>query len=213
MQAFGSRNWLLVYALLVALAVSGCSSMSEAECKAVDWQTIGYEDGVNGYSGSRIGQHREACGKYGVTPNLAQYQLGREQGLREFCKPANGFRVGARGNGYAGVCPADMDRQFSAAYESGRQLHQLRAQVSNTASRLESMRHEMDHIDERLIKVGADILDPKTTQEQRAQAILDTKQMAERRGTIKNEIPKLESDLAYYQHELDDYRATLAYVE
>jgi hypothetical protein len=71
----------------------------------------------------------------------------------------------------------------------------------------------MDHIDERLIKVGADILDPRTKQEQRAQLLLDTKQMAERRGTLKNEIPKVESDLAYYRHELDNYRATLAYVE
>ena len=187
--------------------------MSATECQALDWQTIGYEDGVSGYSGNRIGQHREACGKHGVTPDLAQYQTGRERGLREFCKPANGFRVGAHGRGYSGVCPADMDGPFVDAYQSGRQLYTLRSQVSGAANELESMRREMNRLDEKLISTGADILDPKISNERRAQLLLDTKQMAERKGAIRSEIPRLEADVAYYQRELDAYRATLAYIE
>jgi hypothetical protein len=83
--------------LIGAIAVlGGCSSMSEKECLATDWRTVGYEDGVAGRSGDRIGRYREQCSEHGVAPSLSEYQAGREQGLREFCKPANGFRVGAR---------------------------------------------------------------------------------------------------------------------
>lgn len=213
MQALGSRNGLLACLAFAALAVGGCSSMSEAECQALDWRTIGYEDGVAGYSGNRIGQHRKACGKHGVTPNLTEYQAGREQGLREFCKPANGFRVGARGNGYNGVCPADMDGEFSDAYQSGRQLYVLRSRVANTSAALDSRRQELARIEENMIRVAADILNPTITHEQRAQLLLDTKNMAERKGVIGTEIPQLRADLEHHQRELDAYRATLAYVE
>ena len=207
-------NRLLAAALVAAtLAVGGCSSMSESECLAMDWRTIGYEDGVVGYSGNRIGQHRKACGKYGITPSLSEYQAGRDQGLREFCKPLNGFRVGARGNGYNGVCPAELDRAFLDAYQSGRQLYTLRARVGDTAGEIESMRAELVNIDKNLVTHGAEILNPTITHERRAQLLLDTKQMAERKGAIKSSIPQLEHDLDLYQRELDAYRASLTYVE
>ena len=71
--------------------------MSEQECAATDWRTVGYEDGVAGRSGDNIGQHRKACAKHGVSPDLTLYQAGRNDGLREYCQPANGFRAGADG--------------------------------------------------------------------------------------------------------------------
>ena len=197
----------------MVLAMSGCASMSESECLATDWRTVGYEDGVAGYSGDRIGRYRKACGKHGVTPDLTQYQTGRDQGLREFCKPANAFRVGARGNSYSGVCPTDLDEDFVSAYQSGRQLYTLRSRVANASNELESMRQEGNRIDGDLVRIAAEILDPAITNEHRAQLLLDTKQLAERKGEIKASIPQLESDREHYQRELEDYRAGLTYVE
>jgi len=112
MQITRKQRLLLAGCALMALAISGCASMSESECLSTDWRTVGYEDGVAGYSGDRIGSYRKACGKHGIAPDLSQYQAGRDMGLREFCKPANGFRVGVRGHGYNGVCPADLDGDF-----------------------------------------------------------------------------------------------------
>ena len=43
--------------------------------------------------------------------------------------------------------------------------------------------------------------------------LVDTKHMAERKGEIKARLPQLENDLQLYQHELEDYRSTLRYVE
>jgi Protein of unknown function (DUF2799) len=194
-------------------ALAGCSSMSANECVATDWRTVGYEDGVAGYAGNRVGQYRKACGKHGITPDLTEYQRGRDQGLLEFCKPLNGFRIGARGRGYDGICPSELDPPFLEAYESGRQLHSLRSRVGSAANEISSMRAESDRIDADLVSVAAKILDPSLTKEQRAQLLVDSKHMAERKGEIRARIPQLESDLQMYQRELDDYRATLRYVE
>lgn len=213
MRILPSRLASTVGILAAVAALSGCNSMSAQECLATDWRTVGYEDGVNGYTGDRIGRYRNACSEHGVTPNLAEYQAGRDQGLTEFCKPVNGFRVGAHGGGYGGVCPAELDPPFVDAYQSGRQLYTLRSRVGSTQGEIYSMHAELERIDRDLVGIGAQILDPTVTNEQRAQLLVDSKHMAERKGEIKARIPQLESELVGYQRDLDDYRATLTYVE
>ena len=65
-------NLTIALALLATLLVTGCttSTLSKDECRAVDWRTVGYEDGVAGRSGEQIGRHRQACAEYGVAPDL-----------------------------------------------------------------------------------------------------------------------------------------------
>lgn len=212
-SSFHSRTLITIGFFLGMQVLAGCSSMSANECLATDWRTVGYEDGVAGYSGDRVGQYRKACGKHGVTPDLAEYQQGRDRGLQEFCKPLNGFRVGARGRGYNGVCPAELDAPFMDAYESGRQLYTLRSRVGYTADQISSMQAESDRLDADLVSIAARILDPTITNEYRAQLLVDSKHMAERKGEIRARIPQLRDDLAVYQRDLDEYRATLTYVE
>lgn len=208
-----SKLLAAIATVITAAGLGACSSMSANECLATDWRTVGYEDGVAGRSGDRVGRYRKACTKHGVAPDLEQYQAGRDQGLREFCRPLNGFRTGARGQGYNGVCPAELDGEFTDAYQSGRQLYTLRSRVSSTMSEIESMRAEMDRIDADLISVGAQILDSSLSNEYRAQLLVDSKRLAERKGEIKALIPQLQNDLVIYQRELDDYRAGLPYAE
>jgi outer membrane murein-binding lipoprotein Lpp len=213
MQYSTVRKLTMAGVLVIAATCGGCASMSKDECIATDWTTVGYEDGVAGYSGNRIAQHRKACAKHGVAPDLSAYQSGRNSGLREFCVAQNGFRVGARGASYNGVCPADLESAFLGAYETGRELNRLRAQVNNTANRISSLRNEIDNLDRDLIATAAEIMKPETTLERRAQLALDTRNMAERRGEARTEIPRLEDDLAHYRRELADFRVNLAYVE
>jgi molecular chaperone GrpE (heat shock protein) len=52
------------------------------------------------------------------------------------------------------------------------------------------------------------VVDSKATPEQRTQAVLDTKQAAERIGRLKAEIVDLEKERARYQAELEAYRKT-----
>lgn len=206
-----ARRASLAALSLAALALHGCATMDESECLASDWRTVGYEDGAAGRSAERIGEYRKACAKHGVAPDLPAYQEGRSQGLREYCQPANGFRVGARGGGYAGICPAELDGAFVSAYESGRQLHTLQARVQRASSQLESKRRELDRVEDDIVSTSATAISRESTTEERAAAVMDTKQLAERAGRLKAEIRQLEKDSAVYQRELENYRATLAY--
>jgi Protein of unknown function (DUF2799) len=213
MQYSTVRKLMVAGVLAIAATVGGCASMSKDECLVTDWRTVGYEDGVAGYAGNQIAQHRKACAKHGVAPDLSAYQAGRNSGLREFCVAQNGFRVGARGASYNGVCPADLEPAFLGAYETGRELNRLRARVTNTANRIDSLHNEVDNIDRDLIATAAQIMKPDTTIEQRAQLALDTRNMAERRGVARSEIPRLEGELVLYRRDLANFRRHLAYVE
>jgi hypothetical protein len=197
---------MLAPALL--LAFSGCAAMDKSECLTVDWRTVGYEDGVSGHSGDRIAQHRKACAKHGVAPDLNAYQSGRELGLREFCQPENGYRLGTSGMAYNGSCPADLKEDFAAAYEAGFELYSMRARVANAEDELEASRQEIAQSERDLVAASALILDRATDNVARAQALLDAKTLAERQGQLKARIRQLEKDRLAYQKELDNYVAS-----
>ena len=106
-----------------ALALASCETMSAEQCMAGDWSGQGYADGQSGLTMSRLDDHAEACAKHGVTPDAAAYAAGRRQGLVYYCTPAKGFEVGRTGSGYAGVCPAELEADFTYAYRDGQIVH------------------------------------------------------------------------------------------
>ena len=110
------RNALIaLLTLSVGLYISGCATLNKDECRTADWRAIGYEDGSRGYHPSRIGQHREACAEYGVRPDMDAYRSGHAEGVRVYCKPHTGYRLGLRGTSYNDICPADLEEHFLAA--------------------------------------------------------------------------------------------------
>ena len=205
------KSMLRTGAAVMLVALSGCATMNRDECLTVDWRTVGFEDGVAGYSGDRIGEHRKACAKHGVTPDLSAYQAGREEGLREYCVPVNGFRLGSQGGGYSGMCPADLDPAFADAYESGRQLHTLQSRLSSVSYALDSKRGALHDAESDIVTRSAVAISSGATGEERAQAVLDVKNLGERVGRLKAEIRQLEEDRVYRERDLEDYRATLPY--
>ena len=52
-------------ALLAIALLSGCATLSESQCAANDWQTVGYSDGARGQDSSRLLNHQNACMKHG----------------------------------------------------------------------------------------------------------------------------------------------------
>jgi hypothetical protein len=181
--------------------------MSKDECLAIDWRTIGYEDGVRGYSGDHIAQHRKACAKYGVRADLELYQDGRRQGLREFCQPINGYHLGERGGSYGGVCPAELERPFLTAFDSGHELYVLTARVFAAEAQLDSRRRELARVEHGIIENSVAAVTADAGADQRAHAVLDAAQLAEQAGRLKVEIQQLTQDSVRYQDDLDAYRA------
>lgn len=196
-------------ALVIATSLlAGCAGMSKDECLTVDWRTIGYEDGVEGRPGDHIAEHRKACAKYGVRADLDQYQQGRSQGLKEFCQPVNGYRLGVRGGSYYGVCPAESEQPFLAAFDSGHQLYVLRARVFNTQAALESKRRELADVEHGILDYSVQAVSRDNAPDDRAHSVIDVAQLAEQAGRLKIEIRQLSEDGVRYQEELDEYRAS-----
>jgi Protein of unknown function (DUF2799) len=200
-----------VSAAALLLTLSACATMNKDERLTVDWRTVGFEDGAAGRPGDRIGQHRKACAKHGVTPDLAAYQAGREEGLREYCRPANGFRLGSQGGSYDGSCPADLEPGFVDAYQSGRQLHVLESRLSNVSYELESKRSGLRAAEADIVKQSALAISSEATADERAQAVADVKHLSERVGRLKSEIRQLEEERVHCERDLADYRATLEF--
>ena len=94
--------------LLIALtALAGCASLSESECRAGDWRSIGVEDGSAGYGFDRLEVLRSACSDYGITPNAEAWEAGRQQGLEYYCTPTQAWKEGARGRPLSPVCGSE----------------------------------------------------------------------------------------------------------
>src|SRR5690606_6243076 len=150
----------------------------------MDWRTVGYEDGATGQGVQSLAQRRKACAKHGVVPDLDAYRLGRDEGLREFCCADNGFRVGAGGRGYGGVCPEHLTPDFRGACEDRSSLWPLDSRRGDAINGIAARRAEIVRIDEVLVSSGLIIMGDNSTAEERAQALLNSKNLTERRGLL-----------------------------
>ena len=195
--------------VVFVVALSGCASMSKEECRYVDWRTVGYEDGAAGRPASRLGDHRRACADHGVAPDLAAYEAGRAAGMREFCQAHNGYRVGASGQVDYGTCPADLAPAFERGYDQGRELYVREQRVRDAEAAIAQREAEIRRLEDGLTR-GAFVLVGDTSAEERAQAVIDAKQAAERIGRLRKEIEALQADRVRYERELEVYQATVA---
>ena len=199
--------------LLVAgtvIVFSGCATMSGDECVTSDWRGIGFEDGARGYTASRLSQHRKACAKHGVTPDLQAYQDGRSDGLREYCQPQRGFNLGVSGGQYNGVCSIEQEGSFLGAYRRGAQLHSLRANVNSTNYQIGVKEHEVDDVAVAIRNAEAGLIATETTVQNRILLLADLKELAERTGRLEAEILALREDRVAYEHQLASFEAVLA---
>jgi hypothetical protein len=203
------RQWKVLTVATALLAIAGCSGMSASECELADWRAVGYEDGSRGRSSEVFASHRKNCAKHDVAPDFAAYQSGRESGLREYCQPAKGFREGARGAEYVGVCPADLENAFLDGYYEGRTLYQLEYAVNSTTRQIEARQSRMKRIEIELTEVMAAALANDLPGDQRASLLVQTKQLAEERITLANEVDDLQLQLQTQQEELAAHRSQM----
>ncbi|AXS39192.1 DUF2799 domain-containing protein [Breoghania sp. L-A4] len=129
---------------LIALALpllSSCASLTPEQCETGNWRTIGLSDGAEGRPLSRLDDHREACGKVGISIDTGAYMAGRDEGLTRYCTPVSGFSVGSNGRANGNVCPAELAGGFEAGYVLGSELHAAQSaltQAENALRRAES---------------------------------------------------------------------------
>lgn len=175
-----------------------------------DWHTIGFEDGSQGYTAERLGDHRRACADHGVAPDFQAYQTGRDEGLQLFCQPSRGFNLGANGGHYNGVCSPDLEPAFLDGYRSGSQLYNLRANVNSTNYQINAKESELDRTKDQIRQTEAALINGETTTEERILLLADLKELAERTGELEAEIDLLIDERARHEEHLASYQAVLA---
>lgn len=183
------------------LALPACATLDRDECLNADWRTIGYEDGVAGHPAKRIGRHRRACAQYGVKPDLAAYTAGREAGLRVYCRPANGYRVGLKGGIYRNVCPPDLAGPFEEAYAYGRRLYRLDSEISRMNSRRIGLYDALAEVREDIAAHEAELVAHGVTPARRARLLEELKALTARAADMEHELAALDQDIAAAREE------------
>ncbi len=207
----GSTRLLALPAFLTGLLLSGCATLSESQCVAGDWESVGYRDGHSGHPSTRLLEHQNACVKHGVVPDREAYLAGWDQGVRQYCQPENGFNAGRSGAPFANVCPAEMQAPYHAAYQEGRELYlaqseidSLRQQIARNGYRLKEIARELAAAETRLVEEDMPALE-------RRELLNRTRALAQEQGRLETEIQQMKVDVALLTEHLNSYRQTLAY--
>jgi hypothetical protein len=132
--------------LLSALAVSGCASMTESQCRVADWKRVGLSDGASGVAESRLASYAEDCGEIGVEPDAQAYRQGWDLGIAQFCTPANGWRAGLNGqSGKEAVCQGQPTFGiFSRYLQAGLQVHETQSRMNRNDDEMRRLQKRLE---------------------------------------------------------------------
>ena len=184
--------------------------MDEAECRTADWRAIGYVDGAEGRHPSHFGERRKACARHGVAADFDAYLAGRSQGLAQFCRPRNGYRLGSLGRTYPSVCPAGLEEAFAAAHAEGYGLHTRRLALYRVQKRLRYSKKRAREVEHLLTEHTVLLVAPDTEVSERAAVAVELKQLAEEKAELDATIRDLERERAAAAFEYERYRDSVA---
>jgi hypothetical protein len=176
-------NMKLTFRLAAAtllLALGGCASLSEEECRFSDWYDLGYRDGRQGRPADRISEHAQACGEHGLRPDRERYLSGHQDGIGSYCTLHNGLKVGENGGAYYNVCSPDNEQDFLRGYSVGHALHRVRG-------RLNSIESEIYALDGR-------ISDKETEKKELPALVYQRVQLEGERGEAREQLRNLEAE-------------------
>lgn len=205
------RKALLTACTLSLSFLAGCASqpsVTEFQCRAGDWQTIGMRDGSQGLPRTNLLRHQEACGPFGIVPERAEYVAGWEQGLTTFCTADNGFSLGERGGKHHNVCHS---AEFVEAYNDGRSLFQARQEVRQLEQKIAVQEQRLIDIRQEIIGVTTAQLVPDLTVSERVALVAKFEALVEERQQVTEGMPKLRRQLARSQQSLEQLNLDLAY--
>lgn len=209
----GAQRFFRALVLPLAGLLAGCgggATVTENQCYAGDWQTLGYRDGANGQRSTSILAHQDACGEHGIVPDRDDYMLGWEQGVREYCQADNGFAVGERGRGYNNVCPEELRSGFLAAYNQGRSLYLARTAVNRIEREIYSNKTRLESVKSEIVASAAAQFSGTLLPEERLELISKTQRLYEEQQELEFELQELEQELIIKEQELHRLNQALA---
>ena len=123
-------------ATALAMLLGSCATLSEDACRWGDWFSIGAADGAKGRLPGFLANHAEACAGFGVRPDRADWEAGRQKGLRTYCTPAAVYAEGRAGRALSPVCPEADTARLAFAHDFGREYWRLEQRINRLESKL-----------------------------------------------------------------------------
>lgn len=196
--------------LVVGVGCAAKPTVTENQCRAGDWQTIGYRDGAAGVDSARLLKHQEACGEFAIVPNRNLYLAGWQEGLLSYCTADNGFQQGLHGRALNGVCRAELREPYASAHADGRQLYVARRDVNHLQQALNNQQHRLEQIKQEVIGVTTAQLQPDLTAEERLRLLSKLQDLVDERAMLKAELPRTEQALLQAEDHLARLDQSLA---
>jgi hypothetical protein len=197
--------------VIVTISLQGCGTLSPDECQTADWYTTGYQDGLQGRVSRSVAEHHESCAKRDVAARVASYSQGRDHGLKQFCSPRNGFRLGLEGLPYNGVCPAGAEREFLPAYGQGKEIFDAELQVRRLGEILRVNTSERRNLAVSVQQKEVELAAPDTTPKRRADLLLEMSDLQATVAMVETEISGIEAALAEESRQLQNLRGSARY--
>lgn len=174
------------------LLLAGCATMNEDECRSADWYSVGFEDGAHGRSINYIGNHREACAEYGISPQADRYQDGWNQGIRRYCTPRNGYQAGMRGHSRSAQCPSDLARDFDIAYQYGHRIYLLNRELSDIDRDMRTMQNELEQVQQELAQIERRLMGDAQRERQQDRMHVRLRQLYRQEADIEAQLAALD---------------------
>lgn len=176
----------------VLLLLAGCATMNEDECRSADWYSVGFEDGAHGRAINYIGNHREACAEYGISPRADHYQDGWNEGIRRYCTPRNGYQAGMSGRSYGAQCPADLAREFSAAYQYGKRIYLLNRDISAIDHDMRAQQTELEQVQQELARIEKQLMGVSTRDREQDRMHVRLRQLYRQEADLQAQLAALD---------------------
>ena len=189
--------------LLILVGASSCATMDKSECLQADWRMIGMEDGSAGRQLSYIGTRRKDCAEHGVTPNLEQYNIGRNEGLKQFCTYQNGYRHGSNGNSNTDVCQGGLQGAYVDGYNKGSEVYGMTKEINQMTSQLRSKESELAGLDEDIRVAESKLISRAGSQAARISQLDHYNHLKADRDSLANYLYNLDQDIAKKRQQRD----------
>ncbi|MGB5409292.1 MAG: DUF2799 domain-containing protein [Thiogranum sp.] len=197
--------------IIITVSLQGCGTLSRDECQSADWYTIGYQDGLQGRVSRPVAEHHEACARRDVAAQVVRYTEGRADGLKQFCSPRNGFRLGLEGVHYSGACPAGAEQEFLPAYAQGKEIFESELQIRRLGEILQVNTTELRNLTVSVQQKEVEMLAQDTTPKRRADLISEMSDLQETVAMVETEISGIEAALDEESRHLQNLRGSTRY--
>lgn len=127
MRNFMKKQILFVSVLGLLPLLFGCAttqktSIKPKQCQIANWQTVGYQDGLNGNPANQFGKYQQICTKN--PPVAIEWQTGYQQGLAKYCTPLRAYQLGREGFAFHNVCPQNLTLDLLKSHDEGYAIYQ-----------------------------------------------------------------------------------------